>query len=299
LVNSDTQYRSTDGIRSLILASQDFNTWIRTPISREVERVLNRDNAALLAFSSGVFFDNRTLMTASPISTTQGVYHQALVALNTDLQTTVREKKPPAYDGVWPGLNIMGITTGLFSLVQRCYNFVFNTTLSTLELWELLPSSASDVNNNPNVPIIDDSGQGIEWWFESSSLFRDKTNAERTFKRLVNGEIFIDELVGQVNFQAFFRPDQWPCWVPWFSWSECAQQTTGNDNLKPAFKPRMGLGTPSTNNCDAFTNRPFPEFYTMQFKLVIVGNCKFMGARFKAVVIPEPEFAPQGCVPVC
>jgi hypothetical protein len=298
LVNSDTQYRSPDGIRSLILSSLDFNTWIRTPISNEVERVLNRDNAALLAFGSGVFFDNRTLMTASPISTTQGVYHQALVVLNTDLLTTVREKKPPAYDGVWPGMNILGITTGLFSLVQRCYAFTYNTVLQNMELWEILPSSASDVDNNPN-PVIDDNGRAIEWWFESPSLFRDRTNAERVFKRLVNGEIFIDQLVGRVDFQAFFRPDEWPCWVPWLAWSECAQQTTGNDNVKPGFRPRMGMGTPTQSNCEAFTNRPFPEFYTMQFKLVVVGQCRFLGARFKCVVIPEQEFAAPNCSSVC
>jgi len=302
LVNSDTQYRSPDGIRSLILASQDFNTWIRTPISREVERVLNRDNAALLAFSSGVFFDNRTLMTASPISTPQGVYHQALVALNTDLQTTVREKKPPAYDGVWPGLNILGITTGLFSLVQRCYNFVFNTTLSTLELWELMPSATSDVENNPLPPIVGDNGLvPIEWWFESPVLFKERTPSERTFKQLNNGEIMVDKLVGRVDFQAFWKPDQYPCWVPWISWSECATQNTGapTDNTKPQFRPRMGLGTPPSAPCDPSTNRPLREGFNFQFKLVISGQCEFIGARFEAITKPQPTFAAPSCSPIC
>ncbi len=177
IANSDVIYRSFDGMRSLILSRQDFNLWVRTPMSHEVERILNFDNQSLLAFGSGVFFDNRILMTASPIATaTQGVYNQALVALNNDLLSTVRDKKPPAYDGAWPGMNIMGITVGDFAAVERCYNFVFNTVLSTLELWELMPSTASEVENNPNPPIIGDqniTSQPIEWWFESPTLFRE------------------------------------------------------------------------------------------------------------------------------
>ena len=301
LVNSDTEYRSVDGIRSLILSTQDFNTWVRTPISHEVERVLNRDNQALLTFGSGVFFDNRTLMTASPISTPQGVYHQALVALNTDLITTVRDKKPPAYDGVWPGMNLFSQVTGQFSAVERCYQFVYNTVLQTLELWELMPSSAGDPDNQSLIPIIGDNGtQAIQWWFESPVLFKERTPAERTFKNLVNGEIFVDKLVGRVNFQVFYKPDQYPCWVPWINFSECATEPTESyPTNKPQFRPRLGLGTPSPTPCDPSTNRPLREGYTFQIKIVFTGQCEFVGARFAAVVKPEPTFAVPSCNPIC
>lgn len=302
IVNSDTQYRSPDGIRSLILASQDFQTWIRSPISHEVERVLSRDNQALLEFGTGVFFDNRTLMSVSPISTTQGVYHQAIVVLNTDLITTVREKHPPAYDGVWPGQNVFQMITGQFTQVERCYQFVFNPVLLNLELWELLPSSAGDVENQGPLPIVGDNGNtAIEWWFESPTIFKESDPARRTFKQLINGEIFVDKLVGRVDFQAFYKPDQYPCWIPWIAWSECATQNTGapTDNKKPQFRPRMGLGTPPSTPCDTSTNRPFVQGYLFQFKLVVVGQCEFVGARFGAVVIPEPTFAPPACNPVC
>jgi hypothetical protein len=302
LVNSDTMYRSVDGIRSLILSSQDFNTWIRTPISHEVERVLSRDNQALLAFGRGVFFDNRALMTASPISTPQGVYHKALIALNTDLITTVREKKPPAYDGTWPGLNIMGITTGEFSAVERCYTFVYNTVLQTIEVWEQMPESAGEVENNPNTPIVGDNGtQAIEWWFESPVLFKERNPAERAFKQLVNGEIMVDKLVGLVNFSVFWKPDQFPCWTLWHQWSECSIQNTGKaaDNNKPGFKPRMGLGSPSSSPCDSFTNRPLNQGFNFQVKVIVVGQCEIIGMRFGAVVLPQPTFSPPSCIPVC
>jgi hypothetical protein len=303
LTNSDTIYRSLDGIRSLILARQDFNLWLRTPISHEVQKLLARDNQALLPFGSGVFFDNRILMTASPIATaTQGVYNQALVALNSDGISNLREKTPPAYDGIWPGMNIMGMVTGEFSLVERCYQFTFNPVLQTLELWEQLPESASDVENEQTQPIVGDNGtQAINWWFESAALTFNEKIGNRTFKQLFNGEILVDKLIGRVDFEAFYKPDQYPCWIPWFNWSECAKQNTGavGDNTKPQFRPRMGLGQPSGTPCDESTNRPLREGYTFQFRLVITGQCEFLGARFAAVILPEPLFAKPNCSPVC
>lgn len=301
LVNSDTIYRAVDGIRSLILSRQDFNTWVRTPISREVERTLNLDNQSLLPFGSGVFFDNRILMTVSPISTTQGVYHQALVALNNDLISTVREKSPPAYDGIWPGMNILNMVSETFSSVERCYQFVYNTVLQNLELWELMPSAASEVENNPNVPIVGDLISGtptaIEWWFESSSLFRDRNPGERTYKQLNNGELMVDKLVGRVDFEVWYKPDQYPCWTLWHSWGECA--TVNSSSKPPQFRPRMGLGTPSVTPCDPSTNRPLREGFTFQIKVVITGQCEIVGMRFESVVKPQPTFAPLACDNIC
>jgi hypothetical protein len=301
LVNSDTFARALDGIRSLILSSQDFNTWVRTPISHEIERVLRFDNQALLPNGTGGFFDNRALMSASPISTVQGVYHQALISLNNDLISTVREKQPPAYDGAWPGLNIFQMMIGEFALVQRCYHFVYNTVLQTLELWEQMPEVASDVENNP-APMVGDNGtQAIEWWFSTGAMaFGDRSPGEKTFKQLFNGEIMVDKLVGRVDFQAFYKPDQYPCWIPWHQWSECATAPTANSPTnKPQFRPRMGLGTPVAVPCDPSTNRALNLGYTFQFKLVVKGQCEFVGARFGAYTIPEPTFAPPACSNVC
>jgi hypothetical protein len=170
-----------------------------------------------------------------------------------------------------------------------------------MELWELLPSADSDVENNP-APVVGDNGtQAIEWWFESPVLFKEQTPAQRTFKRLINGEISVDKLVGLVNFSVFWKADQFPCWTLWHQWSQCAVQNTGatTDNTKPAFVPRVGLGTPPESPCDNFTNRPLREGYNFQVKIVIQGQCEFIGAKFQAVVLPEPTFAAPICSSIC
>jgi len=300
-INSDTWFRSADGIRSLQQSRRDFQEWINTPISREVTRVLSQDDQNLLAFGTGVFFDNRALMTAIPVSTPNGVYNRTLIVVNTDLITKIGEKGQPCYDGVWPGMNILGMVVGDFSLVQRCFQFVFNTVLNVFELWEQLPSFSADVINNPKTAIVGDNNtDAIEWWFETGAITFKEDLEHRTFKRLYNGEIYVDNLVGKVRFQVFYQPDQYPCWIPWLAWEECATQNKGDgSNIKPQFRPRMGLGAPPNMGCDPSTSRPFTDGYTYQMKIVINGQCEFIGARIAAVIIPEPTFAPPACKPIC
>lgn len=301
-VNSDVYYRAVDGWRSLILARRDFEEWYNTPISREVDRVLALDNQSLLSFGTGCFFDNRPLMGISPISTPNGVYHKGMIVINTDLVSKLKNKLYPCYDGVWPGMNIFGIMIGQFSLVQRCYQFVYNSVLTTLELWELLPDDPNDIGNNPSAIIADNNGQdAIQWWFESASLRFRESNDNRTYKALIDGEIFVDNLVGRVDFEVFWKPDQYPCWTLWHSWSECATKNTSapTDNTKPQFRPRMGLGTPTITACDPSTNRPLREGYTFQIKVVITGQCEFLGFRCAATIQPEPTFAPKACTAIC
>lgn len=291
--NSDTYFRSVDGIRSLILARREFSTgWGNTPQSREVQRLLDPDAQNLLQFGSGIYFDNRLLMTIKPTSTENGVYHQGLVALNFDPVSSLRGKLPSIYDGAWTGLNIMDMFTGEFSAVQRAYAFNFNTSLAEIELWEILTSAQTE--------LIADNGQNpITMAMESSTRFgeEDRQPTDRSFKRLTNGEIAISDLQGRVDFEVYYKPDDWPCWVLWHSWSECAKMDV--ENGKPQFRPRMGLGTPSGTPCDESTNRPLREAFSFQFKLVITGHCTFVGAKFCSVVIPKPKFAPMGCKSIC
>lgn len=283
--NGDTIFRSLVGIFSLILARRDFDTWGNVPISREVERVTDLDDEALLPFASAIVFDNRMLMTTRPTSSSLGVYHQGLVALNFDPLSTLRGKAPSIYDGVWAGLNALQLLTGEFSLVERAFAFTFNTTTTEIELWELEKTKTTEINDNTFTPIT--------WLFESPTLdWPGEKRDKPRFKRMMDGEIYVDDLRGSVLFQAFYRPDEWPCWIPWLEWTECAGTGTGT---QPQFRPRMGLGQPDSKLCDLITNRPFRDAYRFQFKLVVTGHCRFLGARFKAVTLPEPTFSKPKC----
>jgi len=287
--NGDTLFRSLLGVSSLILGRRDVDTWGQVPISREVERIIDRDAENLLPYGSAVIFDNRLLMTCAPTVSALGVYHAGVVAINFDPLSTMQGKKPSCWDGLWPGLNAFQMMTGQFSLVNRCYAFVFEQASKTIALREVLPGKTPE--------IYDNGTQAIQWTIESPTLFHEPDPAERTSKQLWNGEIWIDELSGTVTFEAFYKPDDYPCWIPWFTWQECAPQNVEGATIQ--FRPRMGLGMPSSTPCDPTTNRPLREGYYFQFRLVVVGQCRLKGARFLAIANPDPKFAKQGCAPIC
>lgn len=292
MANGDLLFRSVDGIRSLILGRRDFNTWGNVPASREVNPILDSDDVNLLQYSSAVIFDNRLLMTTKPTSSIQGVYHRGLVALNFDPLSSLRGKQASVYDGLWTGLNIFQIVTGDFNNEERCFAFTLNTISHTLELYELLKTDKEHYDN----------GDGrITWGFESPVLFGKSLNPNRHLLRLSDGEIFIDNLLGNVDFKVFYKPDQWPCWVPWHSWRECARQPTTDPataGYKPQFRPALGLGEPSASDCDETNNRVLREGFWFQVKILVTGHCRFLGARFRAVTQPLPTFSKKTCVPI-
>lgn len=292
--NGDIIFRSIDGLRSLILARRDFDTWGNCPISYEVSDILNLDDPGLLRYGSAIVHDNRLLMTTHPIVHAQGVYWRGLVPINFDPVSSLRGKLPSVYDsGIWTGMNVLQLVLGQFNDVERGFAFVLNTTTGAtrIELWELMDSGRYDNDGVNDIPIV--------WRIKSASMkFGQDDPRKRQLLRMQDGEIYIEDLVGTCNFSASFWPDQYPCPVPWFDWSEC--QSSDSPTLSQVgFRPRMGLGEPSGQYCDASNNRPLREFYTAQFDLTVTGHCIFLGGRFKAVTQPDPELAPARCNPVC
>jgi hypothetical protein len=284
VVNSDIITRSVDGLLSLTLARRDFEKWGSSLISNEVAPILRRDSPDLLQYGSSVSFDNRLLVTCSPVLSDSGIYHLGVVPILYDNISTLQGKSPPAYDSLaWSGLNIFQMVTGTFGKRQRCFAFGLNLVDSSLELYEI-GTELSGVYDNANVPI--------NWSFETGTLFNQKDSSKRIPLRLSDGEVYVDNLTGTVEFQAFYKPDQWNCWVPWFSWSECS---AGGKQ----FRPRMGLGEPSSRDCDASNGRQLRDAYSYQFKLVVRGHCRVLGAKLKASVQPEPAFAKPQCQGVC
>lgn len=301
--NGDTIMRSIDGIRSLILARREFATWGNVPISREMNRILPLDNKKLLAYGSAVVFENRLLMTVGPTAVEgRGVYHPGLVALNFDPLSSMAGKSPSVYDGVWTGLNVLQVLRGAFDEEDRGFAFHLNIDVSPprIELFEILNTPADIYSNNSTVvfaDVYDDGIYPVVMSFESPELnCGERDPRTRTYKSLIDGVIFVDCLVGQVTFEAWYKPDQYPCWVPWIKTVECAVNGAG-ESLQ--FRPEIGLGAPDATVCDPTTNRPLRDGYTFQFKLVVQGHCRVKGARFRFAVKPDPKFRAPQCLPIC
>lgn len=277
-VNGDLFFRSKDGIQSLVVAIRQFGTWGNTPISREMNRIIELDDRRLLQFASAVKFDNRLLMTCSPVETPQGIYHRGLIELDFDLISSMGSKLPPAYDGISTGLKILQLVDGFFGGIKRCFAFTLNDD-NEIELWERTLAQKFDSVSQP-----------ITWTFETPSY-----NFGNPFelKRLETADISLDELSGPVTITIQFKSDQTPYWTNWHSWSECAKDKDcdtaecGSPNsYQPQFRAKMRLPQPP-DDCDSSNKKPVREGYEFQFRFVITGFCRIKQCRFHAYAQEE------------
>jgi hypothetical protein len=282
-VNGDVFYRSEDGIRSFRMARRDFGQWGNTPISSEMNRVLPHDSRHMLEYSSAVIFDNRFLSTVSPYWVQgHGVAHRGLAVLDFDILSRMYGAQQPAWEGVWTGVNVLQLITGRFGGQERCFAFVLNGS-NQIELWEL----------SRDYPF--DYGEGgdtrIEWSVEMKAFDFDSPFNQ---KQLEYGEIWVDDVVGKVNFSAEWRPDGYPKWLQWHSgWNEEATRTQTMASLlgsqatpRNQYRSKMRLPYPDYQS-DAVSDTDLRNFFTLQPRLQVIGHCKLKHFRVAARHVTE------------
>lgn len=285
-VNGDLFFRAQDGIRSFVYARRDFiERWGNTPVSGEVNRALDYDDETLLISSSAVNFDNRLLMTVGPTRHDRGTVHRALVALDFDLITNMREKLPPAWEGVWTGVKILQIHRFRLNGEQVCYFFGVDDA-GHIGLWQLTKSA-----------IFDNSITPIEWSFETKCYSFGSSFAR---KRLLHNEIWIDSVVGEVDIQTRFRADEKSCWTPWHHSTECGDKGSCDSDadycgirmVKPGVKNRV-TSTMATNECGA--DGPVAVGYDHQLRLEFKGAARLKRLRLSADIVPEGIVGKVSC----
>lgn len=301
-VNGDIFYRAPDGIRSFIMAARDFdNQWGNTPQSYEMLRVMEQDTDQLLQFSSAVYFDNRLLMTCIPRPWKTRCFHEGLVALNFDNVSSIYDKSVASYDGLWVGTQIYGLTSGYVDGEQRCHMLVKGEDNVT-ELWEIEKSKNFDTHpssfDNDGIPITSVLELG-------SFTFGDITR----FKHLFNAEAWYDQIIGPFNRDYKFRPDEYPCYVDWYSvedcakYKDCGEEAPGPTGCKtvhtyrPQYRPREALPQ-APDDCLAYLGRQANAAYHFQIRIQwTAGHARLKMFRASALLQddePQPECLTNG-----
>ena len=272
-VNGDIIARSHDGIRSLTIASLDFYKWNNTLCGNEVDRAIQDDNDDLLNWCSEATFDNRVIVGSSPINGVNGVYFQNAVAMNLDTVSNLQTKSPAVWESQWTGLNALQWMTGVFGNNIRCFYFTSNGT--TIGLSELLKTKdGQDVLGATKTT----------WQFESALLFAgNESSGDYNLLRLEDGEIYVRNIIGDVDFTVEFRSDYDTLWHTWYSWS-----VSNSDFSKPYFV-RMGLGNPIGGA--SVSGSQYRDGYNFQLRVTVNGSANFMGGMFKASIVSQSEFA--------
>lgn len=299
-INNDLWFRSYDGIRSLRLARRQFDSWGDMPLSHEVERILVQDQTDLLNRSSAILFDNRLLMTCSPYYLgTRGIPHRGLVALDFEEASALLGDGSPSYDGLWTGLQIFQLLTLEVNGQERAFAFALDPE-SKISLYEITKTDPFD-NYSSNAP----SRQ--ECWIETASIsFGEIVSvANRTYKKLVGGDMAISDLRGTVDFELFYRPDKYPVWVNWQpgSWSECAEPecvglfcATPN---QPQYRDPVTFNDPESTCVEINNEFQSNVAYSFQVKLNWTGCCQInelrVACKGQVDAKSDPKCGEQDC----
>lgn len=285
--NGDILYRSLDGIRSFKLSRADFQQWLNTGISSEVDSIIAGDPQAYLFYGSSLVFDNRYLATTWPRPTSTGFVHDGLVALDFNLISSLRQRRPAAWEGVWTGVAFYRLVKGVFGKTERCFAFGRNKDGHT-ELWEILESDTDEIWDNGDTPIV--------WSAETPNY--DYNNAQNR-KRLDTAAIWRHDIQETVSFLYQWKPDNYPCFIDWHMETDCAPikqctlpRCSQPKNLRPQYRPKVRLPQ-APDDCDPINKSLFRDFYEMSGRIQITGHCRIKTVRYAAHDLFEPLF--DGC----
>jgi hypothetical protein len=244
VVNGDIFFRSADGngIRTYRSARAEFDSYGQTPMSAEIDPILTRDTLWMLDGVSFAYFDDRLLMTcwpegrkravagrglnnsaataAAPIPTP--VVYTGIVALDFRSTAVNAGKSAAAYDGVWTGLPVLQLLSGNFDSVQRAFAFAFpkfnSASGGQIQLWELTRDEEHDTGTSEQRIVA----SVVPKAFQFEELM--------TLKKLLRCDVWFDDLGGgpdhDFEAQVWYRPDNAPDWIPWFSFTRCFHTET-------------------------------------------------------------------------
>jgi hypothetical protein len=212
-----------------------------------------------------------------------GVLHRAIAVLEFDPVTGMRQKSPPAWAGIWTGLNVLQLLKCENAFGERAFILSRNAT-GGIEIWEISKSDINDTNSEGANPI--------EWFFESKSY---NYNSSFGLKRLDSGDLFVDNIVGSVDYEVWYRPDQYPSWIDWTSWNICTNDQSCGLTLacpvptlaQPQYRTKMRLPTPS-DSCNQSLGVNFRNMYETQVRVSITGYCRVRSVRVHAYDVTEP-----------
>lgn len=296
-INGDLFYYSWDGYRSLFVAIRDFSQWGNTPISRNINRLLNFNDRALLEFASGIYFDNRMLQTSLPERMPVGVTFKGLAVLDFDLISSLEtatggNKIPPAWEGWWQGVRFLQLFEGDYGGLQRAFGAVYSEVEGSIQVWELTTMIRNDEDD-----------RRVEWFFETPAF---TWNKEFELKRLDGAEIWIDRVYGTVYLDVYYRPDGEACWQFWHQTEFCSARTTCEDLENPIcyatqpygenYKFPVVLPTPPYPACQGLNRRPMNHGYQFQLKVVVKGWCRIRGIMVFAIPVQTAPFSGVSCV---
>jgi len=297
-VNGDLFYTSLEpSIRSLFVSLRYFQQWGNVAISTAENRALDFNDRSLMQTSCGCQFDNRLLMSVLPVQTPVGVAFQGILPLDFNIisnfgsENLSRQKVPPAWEGIWEGLDILQLFEDDFGGLERAFAMVHSRVTGKIECWEITDFLQFENGDNR-----------VTWVIETPAYTFGK---EFDLKKLDGGEIWLDSVYGTVDLKIEYRPDADACWQFWHEQRICVARTSCEDVANPVcypvqpygegFKYPLTLPLPQANQCGVLNKRPTNIGYQFQMRITITGWCRVRGILMYSIPVERKMYEGLSC----
>ena len=275
-VNQDLWWRDARGsIRSLRAAASDQESPGNSSQSREVSRIVNYETEAWLSQTSGLYFNNRIIFTASPFLMENGVIgFKNLISLDAAPLATMRSKAPPAYDGAWNGVNFVRMVKGTFNDQERAFA-ISSDDDGHNRLWEFTTNQRQDSYQISDGTTAVNVPRRIKSEIEFRRFGMDKPSQ---LKRITRADIYPTDIEGDVEVSLYWRVGNSTQWILCDTVDFCALRSDGTTssphswkNLSSQQRSKIRSFTfPST--VDPITKLHTTVGYDFQIRLVWEGN---------------------------
>lgn len=275
-VNNDIFYRCTDRtISSLKSAITDRNQlWTDRSQSREVQRYLDYDNSEPLRFSSGMFADNRLLMSCairSALSKGYGIHRFGLGLVSLDFDrgnSTVRSDEGFSWDGLWTGPRVTGMAQLQVDRFET--NFVFSYDSDEKNRIYVLEK---DSLRNDNIDGVD---KPIEGFYIIGDLFNSTDPTGLPIKGKMLGTMaYLSDINEESSISMDYRPDRYPLWDEIMCknvvGSECTDKDDNCFNAVKRYSDVVGSESPDSTKSRSAVSHSLNQGWAFQVKTNITG----------------------------
>jgi hypothetical protein len=303
-VNQDLYWRdSNGGIRSIRNALADEAGPGSAPVSREVSRLTDFDSQQLLPFCSGVYFDNRLLLTSSPfLMPNGGVGWHDLISLDFAPLSTMGGKSQPAYNGKWNGLTFVKLVGGEFAGKNR--SFALTTDADGVnQLWEFDSKERADIGLVCTDGTADAFENPIRCYLEYPLRNFGESKRRKILKRC---DVWLSSINGEVDLKVYWRADNSIKWLLWDEVSVCAKTTDSSTvtphvwkNLRNQERPQIKTFT-IPDHINEVVKYAAQIGFEFQIRLVWTGRAKIHRVMVYGELRDDPNYVDRsGQEPEC
>ena len=188
----------------------------------------------------------------------------------------------PAWNDIWTGINPFQLIQGSVAGVNKAFALVNEN--NRIQLYE--------ISDNDPFDNFGYSDQPIQSTVETRAF---TFQNDREEKRLYGADLWFSNIKGDLQVNAFYRPDEYPNWYPWYQQlirsryrSETGEAigTFPLQYYQPTFEPRVQLPTPPEYN-DETTSRKTYRGYSFQVRLDLTGSWTLSRIKLDALRLVE------------